>query len=542
MFIMFLKRAFVVSSVIAIYTIGLTTSSFAQGRPPNAGNGGGGTNNGGGNGGGGGNNPPGPTITQVQLNDISEAFASPQQEAVGLLLGKALFWEQQIGSGNGGNMACSSCHYQGGADSHPARVRAGQFPIVRDGQVVIGRGSLGVTQADFVAISVTSNGDGTETADPVEQFANEGAYNVTNRNAPPAVDSDSLHNFWDGRANQVFNGVDITGDPTETLHTASGLGTVVIGGASQASQAVGPCLSPVEMSSVGRTFPEVGFKMLRAVPLVMQFGEIAYQLGDYHAPGGYAAMIQDAFSGGPLAPFVGSTPAAGVTARVSVDGGAVEQREVGLTDANFALFFGVSVALYERSLKTIPERLPSPRQIAAFEKMRCDKCHFNDGRSHAVFGDIGDRPFAVTGVAPLSEDAGVEVDDLQLASPLPNVLVEDLSVGSFKSSHLFNLPLTAPYFHDGSAETLEDMLNFYVRGGDFNLDNVNSHVRPLDDISEQDFQDVLEMMRGLTDPRIAEGSGPFGHPSLTIPLGDGSSLLLNPSDAGAGGLDYQIVQ
>lgn len=530
-----LKQCILTGAVLVAAVFG--SSVYGQGK-----GGGGKVANGGAGGQDAAKKKPKAEVTQVVLNDIREAFANPQKEALGLALGKALYWEQQIGSGNGGSMACASCHYQAGTDSHPLRVAAGELLVNRGGEAAIIRGSLGVTTADFVAIKLVSNADGSETALPVEQFANEGGYQITDRNAPPAVDSDSLHNFWDGRANEVFNGVDISGDPAVTLCTSTGTGTLLISGASQASQAVGPCLSPVEMSSAGRTFPELGYKLCRVVPLVMQFGEIADDLGGYGTAGGYGRWIEDVFSGGPLESFLGAQPAIDVTVRVSVDDGPVELRPVSLTDANFSAFFGIVVALYEQSLKTVPERLPTARQISSFGAMRCDKCHYADGRSHAALGDIGDRPFSATGVAPLEEDAGVEVDDLQLNSVRPNTLVDDIGVGSFKSTHLFNLPLTAPYFHDGSAQTLEEMLDFYVRGGDFNFDNINSHVRPLDDVTEQQYQDVLEMMRGLTDPRIAEGTGPFGHPSLEIPLGDGTSLLLNPSDAGQGGLDYQVIQ
>ena len=211
--------------------------------------------------------------------------------------------------------------------------------------------------------------------------------------------------------------------------------------------------------------------------------------------------------------------------------GQSETRHLTVTESNFSLFFGLSVALYEQSLESIPEKLPNEKQRKAFEKMRCDKCHYEDGRSHAVIGDVGNRPFAATGVESLQSGPGVTVGALNPWSVTPNDDAEP-GIGQFKSNHLFNLPLTAPYFHDGSAETLEDMLDFYVRGGDFNLDNVNSHIRPLD-VTRKQYNRVLRMMRNLTDPRIEAGEYPFAHPSLDIPLRSGV-LSLQSTDNGGG--------
>ena len=38
-------------------------------------------------------------------------------------------------------------------------------------------------------------------------------------------------------------------------------------------------------------------------------------------------------------------------------------------------------------------------------------------------------------------------------------------MGRFRTPSLRNIALTAPYMHDGSIETLEEVLEFYSRGG-----------------------------------------------------------------------------
>ena len=474
----------------------------------------------------------------VILSRVSDAFATPEQAALARTLGKALYWDDQIGSGNGAQMACASCHYQAGADSHPLRVAAGTFEVpgqqAFDGSPRIIRGSVGVKAADFVAIALDESG----VASPQEAFTITGDWHVTDKNAPAAVDSDSIHNFCDGRANTTFNGGDITGTPLPCFTNDGGTRVVLINRASQASQAVGPCLSPVEMSSTGRTFPELGYKMMNSVPLVNSSGDVCDVVDGlgYGGVGGYKQMIIDVFSGGPLEIFIGDQL---TTQEVRLtQGGDVYTEQASVTDCNFALFFGVAVAFYEQSLTTQPKALPNRAQKRAFKEMRCDKCHYEDGRSHAVIDDVGNRPFAATGVEPLASGPGVTVPALNLLSPTPNDEA-DADEGQFKSNHMFNLTLTAPFFHDGSAETIEDMLDFYVRGGDFNQDNVNSHVRQLD-VTQREYDLVVTMLKNLTDPRIEEGVYPFAHPSLNIPLPNGDVLRLRSSDEGAGGLAYEL--
>lgn len=461
----------------------------------------------------------------VNLNNGWEAFPTAESRAAAIKLGKALFWDEQLGSGNGGQYACASCHYQAGADSNPLRIEAGRL---HDGIF----GSLGVQGAKFQAVTCVEDPTAPAglCAEPADTFEIVGELQITDRNAPTSVDSNSVHNFWDGRANYVFNGLDITGEVRSDLFTPTGMKSVMILESSQASQAVGPPNSDVEMAAAGRTNNDLGFKMCHVVPLAVQSGDIADQLeaDGLRVPGGYITMIQAAFGAGPLAEFVSDEIAPGVFARVCRTPGSIELCACTITEANFTLFFGLAIQAYEQTLSSQPAEQPTRAMVRAFEEMRCNKCHYADGRSHAVTGDLGRRPFDVTGVAPIEVDPGVTTEDLNLSSLFPNTEAEP-GVGAFKSNHTFNLPLTAPYFHDGSAADLPAMLDFYVRGGNHDLPELSSQVRPLDASPEQQRL-VLEMMELLTDPRIAAGTGPFAHPSLKLPLADGSYVLMRSSD------------
>lgn len=73
--------------------------------------------------------------------------------------------------------------------------------------------------------------------------------------------------------------------------------------------------------------------------------------------------------------------------------------------------------------------------------------------------------------------------------------------GAFKTPTLRDIALTAPYFHDGSAATLRDVVEHYDRGGD-DRSNLSPEIRPLH-LSAQDKDDLVAFMRSLTGRRVA---------------------------------------
>ena len=70
-------------------------------------------------------------------------------------------------------------------------------------------------------------------------------------------------------------------------------------------------------------------------------------------------------------------------------------------------------------------------------------------------------------------------------------------LGKFKVPGLRNVEVSAPYMHDGSLATLEDVIDHYDRGG-------NGHpatdpaIEPLA-LSAADKADLLAFLRALTD-------------------------------------------
>ena len=572
--------------------------------------------------------PPIPLVplNQLAVPEPTNLYQFVKNKAVAIRLGKALFWDMQVGSD--GVTACATCHFAAGADSRLRNTlnpgRDGVFdvrgpndtlvptdfpfhqrqapvdfqasPVVRDSDDVVG--SQGVRLAQFLNIVPGSRFDnGTAIPDPVFQVGGVNVRQVTARQAPPVINAVfNFTNFWDGRASAFFNG----SSPFGPMDPNAGVWFNVAGAlvkqkvdilfGSLASQATGPPLSDVEMSYRGRTFPQLGRKMLSLTPLGIQTvhpddselgalsravmnpdGTISGQKGLNTT---YSQMIKDAFQNN----LWNSN-------QLTPDG--FTQME-----ANFSLFWGLAIQLYEATL--VSDDTPfdrflggddtalTPQQQDGFNTFfgvgRCDLCHgvteltnasvrsaafinnitnalielmpvasgkqiiydngFNNTAVRRTNDDIsrgGDSPFlnGLTGKStPLSFCAQAELQAqglLPFAAPVlaPNIPVNFpiANDGAFKVPSLRNVELTAPYMHNGGMRTLDEVVDFYTRGGDFpnnnkaNLDINIFEIAPLqNDPTAQ--ADLVAFMKSFTDDRVLNEAAPFDHPELFIPAGD----------------------
>jgi cytochrome c peroxidase len=174
------------------------------------------------------------------LPDVSYPASNPHSEEK-RVLGKILFYDEQISSDN--TVSCATCHTQvrGGADARTS----------------LNPGPDGVDNTDddiFASAGVIYSDENNDYA-PHPVF---GLYpQVTGRAAPSVINAAFLLElFWDGRASDVFI------DP-ET-------GEIIDAGfAALETQAVGPPLSDVEMSHHQRDWPEITAKLAHARPLAM---------------------------------------------------------------------------------------------------------------------------------------------------------------------------------------------------------------------------------------------------------------------------------
>ena len=152
-------------------------------------------------------------------------------------------------------------------------------------------------------------------------------------------------------------------------------------------------------------------------------------------------------------------------------------------------------------------------------KARCGSCHTYD----PALPLFGDNRFHNTGAAAHKQDynqlakraesgAGVagskaEIDMLALEtdySELGRFLVtkkrED--IGAFKTPFLRDVLLTGPYMHDGSLETLWDVVEFFNRGGERNP-FLDTEMKPLG-LTENEVDDLVNFLGALTSDRFAE--------------------------------------
>jgi len=90
--------------------------------------------------------------------------------------------------------------------------------------------------------------------------------------------------------------------------------------------------------------------------------------------------------------------------------------------------------------------------------------------------------------------------------------------GSFKTPSLRNIELTGPYFHNGGAATLEDVIRFYNRGGDFHEQNAVDLAPAMlaMDLDEGHIADLASFLKTLTDERVRDERAPFDHPALPV--------------------------
>ena len=74
-------------------------------------------------------------------------------------------------------------------------------------------------------------------------------------------------------------------------------------------------------------------------------------------------------------------------------------------------------------------------------------------------------------------------------------------IGAFKTEQLRNVGITAPYMHDGTLQTLWDVVDHYNKGGETNP-YLDGGIEPLN-LSEEEINDLVAFLFTLTDTRFA---------------------------------------
>uniref|UniRef100_UPI000AB42CAE cytochrome-c peroxidase n=1 Tax=Hassallia byssoidea TaxID=482630 RepID=UPI000AB42CAE len=429
---------------------------------------------------------PPTSLKDVQVPKPNNLAVFVKNEAAAIKLGKSLFWDMQVGSD--GLLSCASCHFHAGADNRSKnqinpgllvtlnpdttfqvggapnyQLKPEDYPFHKlsdpnnAGSTVLSdandvTSSQGVFNAEFVDV-VPGQAEDTVNPkpDPVFNVGGTNVRRVEPRNTPTTINAVfNFRNFWDGRAQDIFNGVSPFGlrDPNALVGRAdnpSKLELVNIAqdpnlrlnNSSLASQAVGPPLSSFEQSADGRTFAEIGDKFgdidkksrsaskgkklprklaKKLVPLRPLGRQLVHPedsvLGAESRgskPGlktaTYEKLIEDAFkSEWWKSNRMIQIDANGQRTIVKKPDRSLATNEYTLMEYNFPLFFGLSIQMYESTL--VSDDTPFDRNALTQQQQR-GKALFNDLRRAGCVGCHSGVEFTSASVSSVNQQGRI---------------------------------------------------------------------------------------------------------------------------------------
>jgi cytochrome c peroxidase len=375
-----------------------------------------------------------------------------------VVLGKALFWDEQLSSTR--NVACGTCHIPeaGGADPRTASLPELSTHPGADGLFGTAddvRGSPGVIRHSSMG----------EYLGAVDFGLNP---QVTPRRAPSTINA-AFHPllFWDGRADEVLR------DPING-------GVVLAAGAALENQALGPPVNDVEMGHVGSNWVEVVWRIRNLPPLGLA-DQLPAELAAAVEGQTYADLFHKAFGTPEVTPVRIAMALASYQRTLVSDRARIDNFPVGFT--------------------------PQERLGGDIFDMRCSTCHRAPLFTTNTFRNIGLRPPAEDlGLGALTGDAA--------------------DAGKFRVPSLRNVSLRSSLMHNGQFSSLEEVVDFYDRGGDFS-DNQDPFIAPIG-LSVDEKAALIAYLVTFTDNRVAIAAPPFDRPRLfterepEVPVGDGT--------------------
>ncbi|QCR23902.1 cytochrome-c peroxidase [Pontibacter sp. SGAir0037] len=173
----------------------------------------------------------------------------------------------------------------------------------------------------------------------------------------------------------------------------------------------------------------------------------------------------------------------------------------------------IALASYVRSLTPFSsrfdrhmrgeEQLLTVQEVQGFNlfmgKAKCGTCHFLPVFNGTAAPSFNNTEAEVLGVLqdPRAPHPTLDSDEGRYI----HSKMEELRY-AFKTPTLRNIAKTAPYMHNGAYETLEEVMNFYNKGGaqglGLQLDNQTLPPDPLH-LTEQEIQSVIAFLHTLTD-------------------------------------------
>jgi cytochrome c peroxidase len=143
-------------------------------------------------------------------------------------------------------------------------------------------------------------------------------------------------------------------------------------------------------------------------------------------------------------------------------------------------------------------------------KAACGTCHFAPAFNGTVPPTYDESESEVLGIPTSPDTLNVQMDgDLgRYASGIPGYKA-DFYKNSFKTVTLRNVALTAPYMHNGVFSTLEEVVDYYNRGGGVGLGMDLPHqTLPFDELklTKAEQADLVAFMKSLTGDMTKYGS------------------------------------
>lgn len=366
-------------------------------------------------------------------------------------LGKTIFFEEQLSSTR--TVACATCHIASVGGSDPRSTR-GDMRATNPGPDGVYGTLDDITGSPGVPLTEASGVYSWAASFGLdEQVTPRKSRTMINAAYGPTL-------FWDGRATGTFT------DPLT--------GAVVIpnGGALE-SQVISPPIGSVEMAHIGRDWNDVAARLASVRPLALS-PAMGAQLMTYVNGRSYPELFAEAFGTPDVTP---------VRIAMAI---ATYERILFTNQTPFDAFLGGNAGALT----------PLEQQgRGLFNTLGCNACHAGALTS--------DNQFHYIGVRPVNDDLGRFTISNNPADR-----------GAFRTPSLRNAELRGPYMHNGEFATLEEVVDFYNRGGDFNAPNRNPLIRPLGLNQQQKDALVAFLKRPLTDQRVVNGAPPFDRPSL----------------------------
>lgn len=408
-----------------------------------------------------------------------EPFSPPENppSAERQILGKILFWDEQLSSDN--TMSCGTCHIPGHAGNDPRESVNPSFDGIF-GTVDDVNGSAGVILTDE---------DGAYLRSVLFELLPQ---TTPRRSMPNFMAPFTANLFWDGRAEGLYT------DPvTGELLSATGVAATEI-------QALMPIMNDVEMAHRNRDWPTLLGKLAQVRPLALASEVPSDMLDAIEQFPSYPELFERAFG----------TP--------EITAGRI----------------GFALANYQRTL--IPNQTAwdiwnagddnamSPEQRAGYDLYRnsgCVQCH-----SMPMFTSF---TFTVDGVRPVHEDFGRSIvtnteqeRGAFKMGTIRNAGIRDrfMHTGGIRTlDDVFDF-----YAYRGEHQPFPENLDFRIR--------TPIVFSPGDEEIVKQF-----IVSALTDPRVANEEYPFDRPKLYSENTTPNPLVIEAGSVGTGGHVPRII-